>query len=275
VARGAGYFAIWLAIAYFINRWSRGQDQTGDLSLLQRARRLSGPGLVIFGLTVTLAATDWVMSLDAHWFSSIFGILFMGGWGLSALTFVILMLALLARYEPLRGVLRPSHFHDLGNLLLAFVMLYTYFHISQLIIIWSGNLPEETPWYLKRMTGGWQYVGQGLLLFHFGVPFLLLLQRWMKRRVRTLGAIAAALIVMRLVDTFYLVAPEANAAQAHVAEALSGHLPGPAQLLLYLLVPVGMGGLWMAVFFWQLRKLPLLPVGDPFLERVLRDEQHH
>lgn len=272
IARAIAYFAIWIGLAYFINRWSREQDRTGDLRWNERARRLSGPGIVIFGLTVTLAATDWVMSLDPHWYSSIFGILFMGGWGLSALTFVIIVMALLARYEPLRGVLQPAHFHDLGNLLLAFLMLYAYFHISQLIIIWSGNLPEETPWYVRRMTGGWQYIGQALLIFHFAIPFLLLLLRWAKRRASALGALAAALIVTRLIDTFYLVAPEAGS--AHGASPV-GHFPGLLPALLYLLLPVGIGGLWLAFFFWQLRRMPLLPVGDPFLERVLRQQEEH
>jgi hypothetical protein len=265
-ARGAAYFVIWALLVYFIYRWSGEQDRTGDPRLTDRARSLSGPGIVIFGLTVTFAATDWVMSLDPYWASSIFGILFMGGWGLSALTFMILALAALARFEPMRSVLTPQHFHDLGTLMFAMVMLYTYFAFSQFLIIWSGNLPEEIPWYLRRMTGGWQFVGIALLAFHFAVPFLLLLLRRVKRNARALGAIAAAMLLMRMVDTFYLVAPEAARSRAHYA----GHFPGLAETLLYAVLPVGIGGVWLAFFVRELRKRPLMPLRDPLLARALR-----
>jgi hypothetical protein len=276
IARAAGCFAVWLALAYFINRWSGEQDRTGANRLTDYMRNLSGPGIVLFGLTVTLASTDWVMSLDPHWASSIFGILFMGGWGLSALTFVVVLLSLLGRYEPLRSALTPKHFHDLGTLMFALVMLYTYFAFSQFLIIWSGNLPEEIPWYLRRMTGGWQFVGMALFVFHFAAPFLLLMSRKIKRRVRALGLIACALLVMRVVDTFYLVAPEGT--RAHGAGASHvGHFPGPVETLLYVALPVGMGGVWLAFFIRQLRRRPLLPPNDPLIDRALRhgrEEDH-
>jgi hypothetical protein len=269
VIRAVIYFAVWLLLAYYLNRWSRQQDQTANPRLTDLMRNLSGPGIVIFGLTVTLAATDWVMSLDPHWYSTIFGIIVMGGWGLSALSFIIIALALLARFEPLRSVLKPNHFHDLGNLLLALVMLWAYFNFSQFIIIWSGNLPEETPWYLRRMRGGWQYVGLAIVVFHFALPFLLLLNRLTKRSVSMLAAIAGMVIFMRLVDTFYLISPEADR-EHHLPLAAYSHLPGLLQLPLLVFLPVGIGGLWLAFFCWQLRKQPLMPLGDPLLGRVLR-----
>ena len=153
IVRAVIYFAIWGTLIYFLNKWSAEQDQTADIRLANRMQTLSGPGIVLFALTVTFAAVDWVMSLDPEWYSTIFGILFMGGWGLSALSFTIAVAVLLANREPLRGVLAPRHFHDLGKLLLAFVMLWAYFNLSQFLIIWWGNLPEEVPWYLRRMTG--------------------------------------------------------------------------------------------------------------------------
>ncbi len=276
IARAAICFAIWIALTWFISRWSTEQDRTGNYRLSDYLRNLSGPGIVVFGLTVTLVTTDWVMSLDPHWTSSIFGILFMGGWGLSALTFVTLVLALLDRYEPIRSALTSKHFQDLGTLIFAFVMLYTYFAFSQFLIIWSGDLPEEIPWYLRRMRGGWQFIGFALFLFHFAVPFLLLLSRKLKARVPVMGAIAAGLLFFRAVDTFYLIAPEATRPHSGPG-SYAGYFPGPLQILLYLALPIGMGGLWLAFFIRQLRRRPLLPPNDPLLERTLQHgrEEHH
>lgn len=192
------YFIIWGGIAWFIGRWSRLQDETFQNPARSNyyanmMRNISGPGIVIFALTVTFAATDWVMSLDPEWYSTIFGILFMGGWGLSALAFAVLMIVFLNNHQPMRGILTRTHFHDLGKLLLALVMLWSYFSVSQLLIIWSGNLPEEIPWFLRRMRGGWGTVSILLVACQFALPFLLLLSRRTKRDARFLGAIASTL----------------------------------------------------------------------------------
>jgi len=260
--RAVLYFGVWLSMAYFLNRWSREQDRTGDLRLARRLQMLSGPGLVLYGLTATFAAIDWVMSLEPHWSSSIFGILIIGGQVLSAMAFIIAVAVLLAQHEPLSGVLLPGHFHDLGKLLLAFVMLWAYFAFSQLLIVWSGNLPEEIPWYLHRLRGGWGWVGVLLILFHFALPFVLLLSRDLKRNARALALLAVAVIFMRLVDLFWLTAPEFWPGRFHV------HWMDIA-------VPVGIGGVWLAVFAWQLRGWPLLPIGDRYLEKALEHGQGH
>ncbi len=260
--RAALYFLVWLSIAYFLNRWSREQDRTGDLRLARRLQLLSGPGLVLYGLTATFAAIDWVMSLEPHWYSSIFGILIIGGQALSAMAFIIAVAVLLAQHEPLSGVLLPSHFNDLGKLLLTFVMLWAYFAFSQLLIIWSGNLPEEIPWYLHRLHSGWRWVGVLLILFHFALPFVLLLSRDLKRNARALALLAVGVIFMRLVDLFWLTAPE--------------FWPGSFHLhWMDIAAPVGIGGVWLAVFAWQLRGWPLLPIGDRYLEKALEHGQGH
>jgi len=153
LARTALYFAVWIALAGLLNRWSRAQDQTGELNLARRFQVLSGPGIIVYALTVTFASIDWVMSLEPLWYSTIYGVIFIVGQGLSTLAFAIIMLSLLAQHEPLAEVVKPEHFHDLGNLMFAFLMLWAYTSFSQLLIIWSANLPEEIPWYVRRLNG--------------------------------------------------------------------------------------------------------------------------
>lgn len=251
--RAAIYLATWLVLTYLLDRWSREQDRSGDPRVYDRMRMLSGPGLVAYALTVSFASFDWVMSLDAEWFSTIFGILTIGGQGLSALAFIVAVLVLLSQHEPLAGRVKPTQLHDLGKLILAFVMLWAYFNFSQLLIVWSGNLPEEIPWYVRRLQGGWQWVGLGLILFHFALPFLLLLSRSLKRRPQSLVAVACFLLVMRAVDTIWLIAPE-----------FQGQRPSLAGLgvVLDVLALVGVGGIWVWFFFYQLKQRPLLPLHD-------------
>jgi hypothetical protein len=266
VARAAAVFAVWLVMALQLQRWSSAEDRTGDSAFTQRARNLSGAGIVLYGLTVTVAATDWVMSLDPRWTSSIFGILFMGGWGLSGMSFAVLALAWLSLRPPLSEVVTDRHLHDVGNLMFALVLLFAYFNYSQFVIIWSGNLPEEASWYLRRMTGGWESVGLLLVAFHFVVPATILLSRDVKQRARALGIIAAVILLMRFVEAWYLVGPEAAGADGEHAE---GVMPDGMALLLYALLAIGVGGLWMATFTGSLMKRPLLPPADPLLPRTL------
>lgn len=249
LARTAFYFAVWLILSYFLNRWSAEQDRIPTASVKSRLQYLSGPGLVLYGLTVTFAAVDWVMSLEPHWFSTIYGMVFIVGQVLATLAFVIVALTLLSDSEPMKSVLKPLHFHDLGNLMLAFVMLWAYVAFSQFLIIWSGNLPEETPWYVRRLNGGWGWIAGVLVGFHFILPFLLLLVRETKRRARVLATLAAAMLVLRLVDLFWVVAPafHDNRVQVHWMD---------------LAAPVGLGGIWLAVYLWQLRRQPLLPAAE-------------
>src|SRR5437867_1559766 len=208
IVRAAIYFAVWNALSYFLNAWSLEQDRTGDPRVARRMQMLSAGGLVAYGLTITFASFDWLMSLEPHWFSTIYGVLIIGGQGLSAMAFLIAAIVWLGRRPPLQDVVVPAHLHDLGNLLLAFVMLWAYFSFSQYLIIWSGNLPEEIAWYLHRLQTGWRVVGVALVLFHFAVPFCLLLSRAVKRQGRMIVKVAVGILIVRLVDLFWLIAPE-------------------------------------------------------------------
>lgn len=262
-ARAAAYFAIWLVLRHFLNKWSLDQDRTADPKLSGRLEALSAPGLVLLGLTVTFASIDWAMSLDPHWYSSIYGILFLGGHGLSCFAFVIIVVSLLAGEEPLASAVAKDHVHDLGKLMLAFVSLWAYFSLSQFLITWMGNLPEDIPWYIHRLGHGWQVVALALVLFHFALPFVLLLSRSLKRDARRLALVAGVVLVARLVDLFWLVGPE-----LHAKEGLSLHW-------LDLAAPIGIGGLWLWAFARTLRTRPLLPIHDPLLPEVLDHGHHH
>ncbi len=257
LARAVIYFGLWLVGMYFLNKWSTEQDRTHDAGLTRRLQVLSGPGLLLWGATITFMSIDWVMSLEPAWYSAIFGMLFMVGQGLTTLAFMIVALSRLWNQPPLLGVVTRSHFHDLGSLMLTFVMLWAYVGFSQFLIIWSGNLPEEIPWYLHRTHGGWQQVGASLMIFHFALPFLLLLSRTTKGSIVILSTLAATMLLMRWVDVFWLVMPTFQ----------------PAQLQLHWLDPVaviGVGGLWVGTFGWQLKREPLLPLYDPRLEESLQ-----
>src|SRR5436309_6317288 len=205
LVRAAIYFAVWNALTYFLNAWSLEQDETGDPRLARRMQVLSAGGLVAYGLTITFASFDWLMSLEPHWFSTIYGVLIMGGQGLSALAFLIIALVWLSRRKPLDAIIVPAHFHDVGNLMLAFVMLWAYFSFSQYLIIWAGNLPAEIAWYLHRLQTGWRPIAVVLMLFHFALPFVVLLSRTVKREGRLLVRVAIAVLVVRLVDLWWLI----------------------------------------------------------------------
>jgi hypothetical protein len=250
LVRTAVYFGVWNTIVYFLNRWSLEQDRSPDPRITRRMQMISGGGLVAYGLTITFASFDWVMSLDPHWFSTIYGVLFMGGQGLTALAFLVIALAWLSRREPLNTIVVPSHFHDLGNLMLAFVMLWAYFSFSQYLIIYSGNLPEEITWYTRRLFTGWRVIGIALVVFHFALPFLILLSRAVKRNPQMLVKVAIGVIVVRLIDLFWLIAPEL-------------HRDGFALSWLDILLPLSLGSVWLGCFIAQLRGRPLLPLHDP------------
>lgn len=254
--RAALFFAVWVAFAYVLNRWSRRQDESAAFP--PRAfRLLSGPGLVVYGFTITFASVDWVMSLNPHWVSTIFPPLFATGQVLTGLAFAITVLLLLAAYQPMAGVLYPQLLRDLGNLLLAFVMLWAYMGFSQFLLVWVGNLPEETPWYLQRTRHGWEWLAVVLIVFHFAVPFLLLLQRGVKERPRYLAAVAALVLALHFVDTFWWIEPAYNHAGQYFF------------WLLDVSAVAAVGGLWVWRFLGELKGRPLLPVNDPGLPRVL------
>src|SRR4029434_2658651 len=190
LARAVFYFAVWLAVVRFQDYWSREIDAGRNyLKASRRLRGLGGAGLLLMGLTITFSAVDWGMSLNPHWFSTVYGVLFMVGQALSAMAFIIVCVALLGAGPPLSRVLGREQVHDLGKLMLAFVMLWAYISFTQFLIIWSGNLPEEVPFYLQRLAGGWQYLALAIVLFHFALPFAVLLSRDLKRNARSLATV--------------------------------------------------------------------------------------
>jgi hypothetical protein len=259
VGRAVLYFALWGTLAYLMNKWSWEQDRTAERRFTKRMRMLSGPGILIFVLTVTFASVDWAMSLNPEWFSTIYGLLFVGAWALSALAFAIAMMALVGRREPLARVVRPNHFQDLGKLMLAFVMLWAYFSFSQYLIVWSGNLPEEIQWYLPRVSGGWGAIALSVVIFHFALPFMLLLSASLKRDAGKLLILAIVILVIRQIDFFWMIAPEFTHS-FHVS-------------WMDIVAPIGIGGVWLAMFFWQLNKRPLIPINDPQYDSLLAAAQ--
>ncbi len=263
LVRAAFYFAAWLTLAHFLNKWSRQLDEGEDLKVSRRLRGLSGGGLILLGLTITFSSVDWAMSLAPHWFSTIYGILFMVGQVLSAMALAIVLLAFLGGEKPLSDAVRPGPVHDLGKLLLAFVMLWAYVNLSQFLITWSGNLAEETPFYIHRLQGGWQWVALALVVFHFALPFLLLLSRDLKRDAHLLGLLAAGVLLVRLLDLYWLVAPDLTG-HGHEAVGL-----GVAVHWLDLAAPLGLGGIWLFFFAQALRDRPLLPVREPEIRALL------
>ena len=246
-------YSLWIVAAFLLNRWSADQDGTGSVGPTRRMRTFSGPGLLFFTLTVSVAVVDWVMVLERDWYSTIFPVLFIIGGILSILAFCTVMLVWVGGREPWRAVVRTEHYHSLGNLLLAFVMMWAYLTVSQLIIIWSGNLPKEIGWYLHRVAGGWRYVAIALGLLQFALPFFLLLSRQNKEDVRKLGAVAAGILVMQVVVMGWYVLPS----------LYTGGLGVPWTAPFTLL---GVGGLWMAGFFAHLKSRGLIPQNDPRLE---------
>ncbi len=260
--RAVIYFAVWNVLALLLNRWSKEQDtRAGDTGLRRKMQLLSGPGIVLYVFTVSFAAVDWVMSLSPQWSSTIYGFLFVAGQAVSAMSLTIIVVVLLAQSEPMSRVLQPRHLHDLGKLLFAFIMLWAYFSFSQLLIIWSGNLPEEISFYRPRLAGSWGYVAAALLVFHFALPFFLLLSRDLKRSAKLLPKLAGLIILMRYVDLYWISGAEFLPNGLHVH-------------YLDIAAPLGLGGIWLAWYARQLSERPLLPLGDPNLQEAIEHHEH-
>ncbi|MBU0676573.1 MAG: hypothetical protein KJ626_00520 [Verrucomicrobia bacterium] len=248
--RAIGYFVIWLLMGRFLVGRSYRQDENGDPSINRGLARLSAPGLIVYMLTVTFASVDWAMSLEPEWFSSMYGILFVAGQALSVLAFSIILLTRLRREEPLAGILKPVYFHDLGNLMFAFTVFWAYITFSQYIIIWAGNLPEEIPWFMNRSGRGLVGVAVFLTVFHFAVPFLIMLSRLSKQRAHIIRVMAIWMFAVRFVDLYWIISPAFNPKSLHLH-------------WLDFVMPFAVGGIWMTVFCTLLAKRPILPQHDP------------
>jgi len=258
VARSVFYFLVWTFYAWRLSKWSDEQDRTFNDRLIGRMRATSAPGLVVFTLVTTFAFIDWIMSLEPHWYSTIYGAMFLVGEVLGAFALMNAVAIVLSHEEPLRDIITPQHLHDLGNMMFAFMVLWAYLSFSQFLITWAGNLPDEIPWYLRRLRGGWGWVALTLVMFHFAAPFALLLMRGVKRHANRLFKVCLLLLAVRVVDVYWIVEP------AFYNRQLRVHWMDVVLL-------VALGGLWMSIFFWQLKSRALLPVGDPRLEGAPRE----
>jgi hypothetical protein len=257
--RAVIYFALWIGLAFTLNHFSKEHERTESLAVALRLRRVSAAGLVIMGLTLTLASVDWMMSLEPHWFSTMYGISFMVACLLGGMSVAVIALSQNASRPPVSVVAKPIHFRDLGNLMLAFVMLWAYTGFSQFLLIWYGNIREEIPWYLKRSQGPWLWIATTLLILHFFVPFFLLLNRPVKERTKRLAMVMYLVVVMRALDLFWLIKP------AFTGNDFEVHWLDAAAL-------IGIGGIWVAIFVGSLAKRPLVPGHETMVRSALSRE---
>jgi hypothetical protein len=258
IIRAIIYFAIWNVCSFLLSKWSKQTDQAGAPNNSQRFKAVAGPGLILYAFTISFAAIDWIMSLDPSWISTIFGLIILIGEILSAMCFAVVVERILFNYKPMSELLRPDFVHDHGKWMLTFIMVWAYFSFSQWLIIWAGNLPSEITFYLKRLSGGWGWIGLILALFHFCVPFAILLSRSLKRNIRKLVWVAVWLILMRYLDLFWIIEPNFSKAISLTAADI--------------VVPVAIGGIWLWYFFRNLASLPLVPAYDQDAHEVLQPE---
>ena len=255
------YFVIWIGLMWLFNRMSQEQDvNRDDRRLRGRFKRWAGPGIILYVFAMTFAAIDWSMSLSPHWASTIYGFLFVAGQAISAMSLMIITVVMFSRSEPFSHIIQKRHLHDLGKLLFAFNMLWAYFSFSQLLIIWSGNQPEEITFYKSRLNGSWGVVAAMVLLLHFFIPFFALLSRDVKRNQAVLPKIAMWLIAMRFLDIFWLTRPEFT---YHALPTLWD-----------IAAILALGGIWLWFFAVQLKQQPLLPLGEPKLAEAIANHEH-
>jgi hypothetical protein len=300
--RAAGYFAAWLIIASFLSAWSFRQDDSASPRLAWKCRQLSGPGAVVYGITLHFAAVDWAMSIMPAFHSSIWGPLFALGQLLSALAFALIVLACVVarqRAQVVAGPVFPSSpaaissdgspartatvptlselvsrqaLGDMGSLLLTFVIAWAYMAWFQFMLIWIANLPQDIIYYLPRSTPAWQSVTWAIVLLHFAAPFFLLLMRPVKRSIRALSAVAALLLAMQLLYVYFQITPSFYAALS--ADAQPGLVDGVGQLLrahwMNFAAPIALGGIWLALFLWLLGSRPLIVLRDPHQAAAVR-----
>jgi hypothetical protein len=246
--RGIFFFLCWTVLALLMRHWSLSLDKGDDLKKQKRMRIVSAAGFILFALTVSFASIDWIISREPHWHSTIIGFIVLAGQGLSVVALSAFILCLAANTAQLKEKITPQAMNDLGNVLMTTVILFSYVAFVQFLILWSGNTEHKSIWYIPRTTGGWQWLGLVLIVFHFFVPFLLLLVRMNKRKRWRLAAIAFLLLLMRWVDMVWMIAPSGT--EEHPELHIS---------LLSIAAPVGIGGIWLAVFLFLWRRHPWLP----------------
>ena len=263
-------FAIWGFYTWRLNALSLKRDEETLATTpewIKRMENISGPGIVIYAITMSAAAIYWVMSLDPTWYSSVYGLLFLVGQAYQVLAFSIIVVISLSKGEPFKTILRQTEQHDLGSFTFAFVMLNIYLAFSQFLIIWSGNLPEEIPWYLDRVTGGWGVIITLDFIFHWLIPFTLLLSRDLKRNKKRLVLVCQWMVFAKAFDLFWLIEPNFKDAARNLHFSWG--------ILEYAAVPVAMTAFWVAYFCMQLKARPLVQTNDPHLAEILEAEHAH
>lgn len=263
------YFAIWLFWGWRVNKMADLQDETGDPTIRERMRAFSAPGLLIFVLSTTFAYIDWVLSTDTQFYSTVFGGMILIGNVLQTFALTILTIILTSKEDRFGGRINAKILHDLGNLMFAFTIFWTYLSLSQLIIIWPGNLPQEITWYMDRTAGFWKALAIVVGLTMFTIPFLALLSQARKRDPRRLMRVAVWLLVAHAIDVFWLIEPTFRSSSAstplHTNGGFAIYWTDPAAFF-------GLGGIWLYVFIGQLRRRPLLPLRDPRVMAALPEE---
>jgi hypothetical protein len=263
-------FAIWFGFMFLLNKWGleRDADTRPNVRFWQvRLENLSGIGVLIYSITMSVGAIDWVMSLDPTWYSSIYGLQFLVAQGYAVLAVSIITVVKLSEAEPMHTVLRTTEQHDMGKLAFAFVMLNMYICFSQFLIIWSGNLPEEIPWYLDRLRGGWGWIASLDAAFHWFVPFTLLLSRDLKRNKKRLILVCKFMIFARCWDLFWLIEPNFADARRNLHFSFG--------ILEYMTVPVTVISIWVWYYLGQLEKRPLIQTNDPHVIEILEPDHAH
>lgn len=255
IFRAIFYFVVWNVLSFLLTYWSKQTDTAGAPDNSHRFKAVAGPGLILYGFTISFAAIDWIMSLDPSWVSTIFGLVILIGEVLSAMAFAVVVERILYDYKPMSEMLTPDFVHDHGKWMLAFTMVWAYFNFSQWLIIWAGNLPSEITFYLRRIHGGWQMVGLILVFLGFAAPFATLLSRSFKRNIRKLVWLAAWLLIIRYLDLFWIIEP-------NFSKTLTITIAD-------IVVPIAIGGIWLWFFFRNLASLPLLPAYDQDAHEVL------
>jgi hypothetical protein len=263
--RWAIYALFLWGFTYFLTKWSGEEDATKSTAVSSRLETLSGPGIPIFFILMTFCSVDYLMTLEPHWYSTVYGFLTIISWCLTAMCLIVATLTMLAEFAPIDHALTKKHLHDLGKLMLALTMLWAYLQFSQLLITWSGNLPEEIVWYIKRWNGGYGWASLILLVGLFAFPFVLLLSQSVKKNSKTIATVAIYIMVVRVVDVFVMVEP-------NFAKVTDVHF---SMSWMDLTAPIGFGGLWLALFFANLQTAPLLPLGAPDLKKALNHGKSH
>jgi hypothetical protein len=261
------YFLVWLAMGWVIGRSSPNDEPRLESPRSQRLQRHSGLCFIAYGVTMTLASVDWVMSLEPEWYSTMYGLIHMAGQAVSGLSLAVIVVVALREFEPWSQIVTPVRLNDLGNLLLTAVMFWAYCSFFQFLVVWMGNLPEENVWYVHRSQGGWQYLAMALAALHFAAPFVLLLSRHLKRQGTDLCRIAIGLLCMRYIDLYWLIIPGFQRGKSG-SHDVTFHWLDVAAL-------AAIGGAWLALFSWRLSARVRIPMYDPDIKETVDERPGH